>query len=129
MPLLANVWYRAAGPPPLGPPDQVEVQCSLSPISPTEHIWGRINTGLYHPTTYIIRSAVDPNYQDSFLRGDEETMWPVTFFEVPAGSGHVYLAIWCHIVGAGFPNEHARIFACRYNLGDLATLPWFVGWI
>jgi hypothetical protein len=79
--------------------------------------------------THIIRTAADPELADNYMRGDEVEQFPISFFEIPAGSGHFYGAIWAHVVGAGFSNEHARIFAWRWTTGLLADLPWFVGWI
>jgi len=129
MPLRMNVWYQAKDPPPLGPPDKQDVPCSLSPIKPNEYAAASVNTDHYHPFTHIIRSPVDLNLCDNYLRGDETTLWPITFFEIPSGSGKFYICLWTHQCGAGFPNHHARTFACRYNYGTLANTPWFIGYI
>ena len=124
-----RVWHRAPGPPPLGPADRDDVPCSLSPTSPEVQAANFVNTDHYHPWTHIIRTAVDPAICDNYLRGDETTLWPISMFEIPQDSGHYYICLWAHQVGAGFPNWHARIYVCRYNLGHLADLPWFTGYI
>jgi hypothetical protein len=129
MPLRMNVWFRATPPPPFGPPDQEDVPCSCSPISPDQQAGVAIPSQVRRAWTHIIRTASSPSFTDNYMRGDEVELYPITFFEIPAGSGHYYGSIWCHITGAGFANEHARIFAWRWTTGLLADLPWFEGYI
>jgi hypothetical protein len=129
MPLFADVWHRAASGDTTEPPDREDVPCSCSPLKPQEFMTGWLTTGHYHALTHIIRTAVDPAMIDNYLRGDEPGPFPATLLEIPAGSGHRYYCVHYHVVGAGFSNEHARIYAARWNLGLLEEQPWFVGWI
>lgn len=129
MPLLMNVWHRVTGPPPWPDPDRTTVACSCAPITPSQFGVGFLPSQVDRAWTHIIRTATDPLLVDNYMRGDERDLWPVSAFEVPAGSGNYYIARWCHIVGAGFENEHHRVFAHRWTSGLLADLPWFEGYI
>jgi hypothetical protein len=129
MPLKANVWHRVPGPPPWDILDAHEVDCSCSPIAPAQFAVGFQPSEVDRAWTHIIRTMKDPNYVDNYMRGDERDLWPATAFEIPAGSGKYYIVRWAHVVGAGFPNEHARLFAHRWTDGLLANLPWFEGYI
>jgi hypothetical protein len=129
MPLRANIWYRTPVAPPTAPPDLEDIPCSCAPITPSQHAVVLAPSEITRAWTHIIRTAVDPKYVDSYMRGDERDSFPMTMLEIPGGSGHFYGVTWAHIVGAGFPNEHARLYAWRWTAGLIADLPWFEGFI
>lgn len=129
MPLRMNVWYTVTNLPPTGPPDLTDVPCSLSPTKPSEFLQADgSGTGQYL-IAHIIRTATNVNYADNHYAPAEPVGERMTVFEVPAGSGHYYMAAFAHVIGAGFANEHHRIFVSRYATGYAVDQPWYRGWI
>jgi len=81
------------------------------------------------PVTHIIRTDLDPELGDSYLTAPITITRPYCLWEIPEGSGHFYLAIWVHQVGAGFPNHHQRILAYRYVPDVAPPHPFFRDYI
>lgn len=129
MPLRANVWWEMHAPPADEPPDELDWPLSLSPISPADYF--RCTAELQGPyfATHIIRMPTSEKVSESHVPGNATEAYPCTVFEIPAGSGHFYVTTWAHIVGAGFANEHHRVYVTRY--GDTLSQAWplFRGYI
>ena len=79
--------------------------------------------------SHIIRTAPDDRYCENCQFNEPTNIVPGSAFEVPWGSGHLYISIWAHQVGAGFPNHHARIYVARWLDVPSTQPPLFRGWI
>lgn len=129
MPLRADVWFEAPGLPPPGPPDASDVHISLSPLTPNQAITLQSEVSGGGTSTHIIRTLTDLRIADSYTGPPLTLDYPCTVWEVPAGSGHYYRTDWAHIVGAGFPNEHHRVYVTRWKADLSGPKPWFIGYI
>ena len=129
MPLAANVWHQAPGIPPPGAPDRTDVPVSLSPLTPSQAIQLQSESTGGGVSTHIIRTLKDDQVAESYIGPPMTLDWPLTVWEVPAGSEHFYLTNWAHVVGAGFSNEHHRVYVTRWPNDPMAPHPWFVGYI
>lgn len=127
MPLLAHCWVDFALPTTPDPLDAIEIQCSLSPLRPDEHFL-RTPEGSAR-STHIIRTIPLAGFRDSYTPDNPGSLFPCSLFEVPQYSGHFYLSVWHQVVGAGFPNEHSRIYVARDPLGLNTVTPPFIGFI
>lgn len=128
MPLLADIWYETDNIPPAGEPDRTGVHCSLSPLRPNEFFLADSFPGSLFPL-HIIRTAADPGFCDNYIPPAPGSLFPTTLFEIPPGSEHWYISMFAHVVGAGFDNEHARVFVARVPNDTPLRYPLFRGWI
>jgi hypothetical protein len=127
MPLLANVWYEQGEVEPSMEPD-AQVACSLSPIRPEELLQGTAGGGQAE-TTHIIRTASGQPITDNYYPRGNGSLFPCTVWEFPQDSAHFYVTVWAHVVGRGFPNEHARVYVTRWRFEPTGGPPLFTGWV
>jgi hypothetical protein len=125
-PLEARVWYLVQALPP--PPFEDEILLiSLSPLAPAQ----AFSIGLEdtYQATHIIRSASSERWCDNYDPGNPGVLFPATVIECPIGSGHLYVTVWAHICGPGFPNEHVRAYMLRVPNNRVGGVPLFEGYI
>ena len=128
MPLFANVWFEYTDPSFAIPADLFGFACSLSPLTPNQYTQTFYNLQSVTYGTHIIRCAPRDEFCDNWDAGFSNNQTRATVFEIPEGSGHYYIADWCHQVGAGFENWHARIFCHRLLLKSTGQWPFFKGY-
>ena len=131
MPLKANVWYAGyylipPAPPSAAPDDEVDV--SLSPVSPGIFATAGGDYTQRVPS-HIIRTATNPRIGGSATTDWEQGLVTATVWEIPPGSGHLYWTINAHVCGAGFSNEHHRVYVQRYKPTGATGSPDAPGWI
>jgi len=126
LPLIAAVYYEAAGLPPAGDASDL-LEISLSPLRPEDFLlMGQLH--LAQTPTHIIRCRVNPQLAENFNPDSPSILFPCSVFEYPVDSQHWYVCTWAHIIGPGFANEHHRCYVTRMTPSDFADVPEYVGW-
>jgi hypothetical protein len=128
MPLTANVWYDHHNTVPTEPPDET-LFVSLSPITPSQWIYTQSVAGAPYQPTHIIRTPTNGRLGGNTPPSDPTSVLRASLFECPPKSGHFYWTIDAHVCGAGFPNEHHRLYMVRVGGSDPTGGPGYIGWI